>query len=176
MAPEQIRGERCTAATDVFSAGSVFFQLASGQHTFSRRDRSLVQVVSAIVFEAQPSLSALCPDAPEGLEFILNKALEKDAAKRIQNAGDLKQAMSLCRITMKLGMPSTAPVAGDTRIMASPKVPAGGLPEPPTDPKSEAAPPTPVDEMKTKVMRRPVAPGPAMTPSPRPPAPPPVPQ
>ena len=52
----------------------------------------------------------------------------------------------------------------------------GGLPEPPTDPKSEAAPPTPVDEMKTKVMRRPVAPGPAMTPSPRPPAPPPVPQ
>src|SRR6185369_13081309 len=115
MAPEQIRGERCTTATDVFSAGIVFFQLASGQHPFSRKDRSLVQVVSAIVFEAPPSLAAVCPDAPEGLEFILNKALEKDPAKRIQNAGDLKQAMSLCRITMKLGLASAAPASAETR-------------------------------------------------------------
>ena len=35
MAPEQIRGERCTAASDVFSAGIVFFQLATGRHPFS---------------------------------------------------------------------------------------------------------------------------------------------
>src|SRR3954471_1995041 len=86
MAPEQIRGQRCTQATDVFSAGIVFFQLASGRHPFSSKDRSLPQVVSAIVFEAPPKLSELAPDAPEGLEFLLNRALEKDPEKRLQNA------------------------------------------------------------------------------------------
>ena len=81
MSPEQIRGERCTPATDVFSAGIVFFQLATGRHPFSARDRSLGQVVSAIVFETPPKLSELAPDAPEGLEFILDRALEKDPAR-----------------------------------------------------------------------------------------------
>ncbi len=60
MSPEQIRGERCTSAADVFSAGIVFYQLASGRHPFSSRDRGLAQVVSAIVFEDPPKLSELC--------------------------------------------------------------------------------------------------------------------
>jgi eukaryotic-like serine/threonine-protein kinase len=165
MAPEQIRGERVTPATDVFSAGIVFFQLASGQHPFSRKDRSLVQVVSAIVFENPPSLSALCPDAPEGLEFIINKALEKDPSKRIQNAGDLKQAMSLCRITMNLAPAPPADVGSETRMMPSSHV----------APQAPPAPEPPVDQQKTQVLRRPSPVGPVAPPPPSPlpkPAPP----
>jgi serine/threonine protein kinase len=162
MSPEQIRGERCTPASDIFSAGIVFYQLASGVHPFSRKDRSLVQVVSAIVFEAPASLSSICPDAPEGLEFILNKALEKDPAKRIQNGGDLKQAMALCRITMRLAPPPPAPTGNETRLMPAPAAPA----EAPLDPE------------KTRVMRR-STPVPAAPLPPRPeapvPAPPPAP-
>jgi len=182
MAPEQIRGERCTPATDVFSAGIVFFQLASGQHPFSRKDRSLVQVVSAIVFENPPSLSALCPDAPEGLEFILNKAMEKDPAKRIQNAGDLKQAMALCRITMRLAPTPPAavpgPVGSETKIMPSAQFAAGSA-QPPAA-AGPPAPAVPVDEQKTQVLRRPVpmgpvAPTPSVTPKPAAPAPTPTP-
>ena len=103
MAPEQIHGERCTPASDVFSAGIVFFQFASGRHPFSSKDKSLAQVVSAIVFEPAPKLSALCPDAPEGLDFLLNKALDKDPAKRFRNAGELKQAIAVCRLAMAQG-------------------------------------------------------------------------
>jgi len=122
MSPEQLRGERCTAASDVFSAGIVFYQLASGRHPFSSRDRSLAQVVSAIAFEKPPKLSELSPDAPEGLEFILNKALEKDPAKRLQNAGDLKQALALCRITMKLSGPAAVvPQASEAEATALPQ-------------------------------------------------------
>jgi serine/threonine-protein kinase len=167
MSPEQIRGERCTAATDVFSAGIVFFQLATGRHPFSARDRSLPQVVSAIVFETPPKLSEICPDAPEGLEFILNKALEKDPAKRLQNAGDLKQALALCRITLKLGIPSTA-----TAASAAPARPA-------TEPIPSAAPES-QDPEKTRIIRRqaPIAPAlerpaPTATEKPLSPAPPP---
>lgn len=176
MAPEQIRGQRCTPATDVFSAGIVFYQLATGRHPFSARDRSLGQVVSAIVFETPPKLSELCPDAPEGLEFILNRALEKDPARRLQNAGDLKQAMALCRMTMKLGGPAEVvpvavppvamPPAGEdadkTRVMKR-HVPAT---PPVTPPAEEGADKTRV--MKRSMAETPVAPTP---PAASPPAP-----
>jgi len=192
MAPEQIRGERCTAAADVFSAGIVFYQLASGRHPFSARDRSLVQVVSAIVFETPPKLSELCPDAPEGLEFILNGALEKDAARRIQNAGDLKQRLGLCRLTLGLAPPpQVAEDAGEkTRVMRVPVPGTGAEPAAPEDPEktrvikrqpaspAPAAPPAPavqsgspplLDEEKTQVMKRSAPPS---EPAAAPPAPP----
>ena len=126
MSPEQIRGERCTPATDVFSAGIVFFQLATGRHPFSTRDRSLGQVVSAIVFETPPKLSELAPDAPEGLEFVLHRALEKDPARRLQNAGELKQAISLCRVAAQLSpipaapAPASPSVGEQTRVFQRP--------------------------------------------------------
>jgi serine/threonine-protein kinase len=164
MAPEQIRGERCSAASDVFSAGIVFYQLASGQHPFSQKGWSLMQVVSAIVYEAPPPLSGVCPDAPEGLEFVLHKALEKDAAKRLQNAGDLKQAVGLCQVMIKLRgapaahapAPAPAPVAaGQTRMM-----PAGA---------GGAVASAPVaDVEKTKIMKRAALAGGVIPPSPRP--------
>ena len=191
MSPEQIRGERCTAATDVFSAAIVFYQLAAGRHPFSARDRSLGRVVSAIVFETPPKLSELAPDAPEGLEFILERALEKDPAARLQNAGDLKQAITLCRTALQLSpTPAPASVAREpdqqdkTRVFHRPP-PAAPAPEDegktrvmrqapsaPAAPRDEdkthvmrATPSAPVDDGKTKVLQRPpaapVAPPPA---------------
>ena len=169
----------------------MFYQLASGRHPFSSRDRSLPQVVSAIVFEAQPKLSELCPDAPEGLEFILNRALEKDPVRRLHNAGELKQALGLCRMTMAVAPPPAAEPADPekTRVMVGPAAAAGTediektrvLQRP-----SHATPPAPAepaaaDPEKTKVMQRvapaPIPPPPApapVAPSPLPPRPHPV--
>jgi serine/threonine protein kinase len=120
MAPEQIRGERCTAASDVFSAGIVFYQLATGRHPFTSKDRSLAQVVSAIIFEPPPKLSSICPEAPEGLEFLLNRALHKDPAKRFQNAGELGQAIAVCQAAMTSGVRVGAASSGPTVVMDAP--------------------------------------------------------
>jgi serine/threonine-protein kinase len=117
MAPEQIQGERCAPSSDVFSAGIVFFQFSAGCHPFSTKDKSLAQVVSAIVFEAPPRLSAICPDAPEGLEFLLNRSLEKDPAKRFRNAGELKQAISVCRLAMAHGLVAAPAKGGKTMLL-----------------------------------------------------------
>ena len=165
MSPEQIRGERCTPATDVFSAGIVFFQLATGRHPFSTRDRSLGQVVSAIVFETPPKLSELAPDAPEGLEFVLHRALEKDPARRLQNAGELKQAISLCRVAAQLSPIPAAPAAGSPSVGEKTRVfqrPLAVPPAAPNDsdktrvmPRAAAPPAAPLDDAKTKVMQRP---------------------
>ncbi|MEO8593848.1 MAG: protein kinase [Candidatus Solibacter sp.] len=159
MAPEQIRGERCTAATDVFSAGIVFFQLATGKHPFSARDRSLGQVVSAIVFETPPKLSELAPDAPEGLEFILERALEKDPAKRPQNAGELKQAISLCRIAGQMSAPPARVDAGETRVLARPEVEVAGEKTKVMPRAAAASQQVAEDAGKTRVMSRGPAPG-----------------
>ena len=162
MSPEQIRGDRCTAAADVFSTGIVFFQLATGRHPFSAKDRSLGQVVSAIVFEKPPRLSELRPDAPEGLEFILTKALEKDPAQRQQNAGEVRQALEFCRAIIRLGVAKQA------------AEPAAGAPDEvqkPASPKA-SSPPKAAGDGKTRVLERP-APAAAVSP-PRAAAPPPV--
>jgi serine/threonine protein kinase len=183
MSPEQIRGDRCTTASDVFSIGIVFYQLSTGRHPFSSKDRSLAKVVSAIVFETPPKISEICPDAPEGLEFILNKAMEKDQANRIQNAGDLKQAMSLCRITMKLGFSqqhAAKPPEPRAGTGAFPQE-AGGRSPGPQGPGAVAF--APEDSDKTQVIRRDKAQTPRVAPPPakpqvkppaQPPPPPPV--
>jgi ribosomal protein L40E len=94
-------------------------------------------VVSAIVFEAPPKLSELAPDAPEGLEFLLNRALEKNPARRLKNAREMKQSISLCRIAMAQGLGAPRSAADQkTRIFDAPP----------------AAPP---DDEKTQVFRRP---------------------
>jgi eukaryotic-like serine/threonine-protein kinase len=151
MAPEQIRGETCTAAADVFSCGIVFYQLSSGRHPFSKPGIGLAQIISAIVFETPAPLSQVAPGAPEGLEFIINKCLEKDPAKRWKDGGDLKQALALCRLTIKM--------------QPAPAVPGEGI--------SAAAPESP-DMDKTVVIRRDRTPVPLpRAPEPPPPAPPP---
>src|SRR5262249_552059 len=142
------------AATDVFSAGIVFYELASGRHPFSARDRSLGQVVSAIVFEAPPKLSELCPDAPEGLEFILNRALEKDPARRIHHAAHLQRALGLCRRALGRGPVPASPPA--------PRLPAASVAD---LEKTRALPSlSPSDPEKTRVIHRPSGGAPPMPP------------
>jgi serine/threonine-protein kinase len=174
MAPEQIRGERCTAATDVFSAGIVFFQFACGKHPFSAKDRSLPQVVSAIVFEQPPKLSDLAPTAPEGLEFLLHRALEKEPSKRLQNAGELKGAIALCRMTLAMGVP---PKSAPPTPREAPSAPPNTDAEKTRVMLRAVAPPPPADAEKTRVMARPTpapvafVPPTVPAPGPRPPAP-----
>jgi len=157
MAPEQLRGETCTAASDVFSAGIVFYQLASGRHPFSKAGSGLGQIVSAIVFETPEPLSKIAAGAPEGFEFILNKALEKDAAKRWKDGGDFKQALALCRLTLKMQPAFTG--AGEAvsaaahagvdlektvlirRVQTPVPLPRPSAPAPPAAPPPQPAPP-----------------------------------
>ena len=119
MAPEQVRGETCTFASDIFSAGIVFYQLAGGRHPFSAKYSNVGQIMNGILFDMPPPLVESAPDAPEGLEFILSKALEKDPNRRLQTAADLKQALSLCRVTLKMRAQAGggSPLSGATPVV-----------------------------------------------------------
>jgi serine/threonine protein kinase len=81
MAPEQVRGERWTAATDVFALGVVLWELIAGARLFHRGPPWLS--VAAVVEEAAPPLDDSVLDA------IAQAALAKDPAARIATASEL---------------------------------------------------------------------------------------
>ncbi|MCA9675000.1 MAG: serine/threonine protein kinase [Kofleriaceae bacterium] len=85
MAPEQVRGEPWTAATDVFAAGVVLWELATGARLFKRGATWLT--MDAVIEAPVPALD----DAD--LDAIVRRALAKDAAGRTDDAGALATAL-----------------------------------------------------------------------------------
>ena len=92
MAPEQIRGEPLTGATDVFSLGVTLYQCLCGRLPFE--GETLPALAYAITHNQQESPKKHNPDVPVALVRIVNKALKKDPAERYASAGDMAQALA----------------------------------------------------------------------------------
>jgi eukaryotic-like serine/threonine-protein kinase len=86
MSPEQIKEQGLDARSDLFSFGSVLFEMASGRIPFD--GASSGEICGAILHE-HPSAQLSQQIAP-GLETIIRKALEKDRNLRYQSAADMR--------------------------------------------------------------------------------------
>jgi non-specific serine/threonine protein kinase len=91
MSPEQARGEITDTRTDLFSFGTVLYQMATGVLPF-QGDTSAV-VFDAILNREPTAIDQLNPSLPAELGRIIGQALEKDRDLRYQNATDLKTAL-----------------------------------------------------------------------------------
>ncbi|HET6200691.1 MAG TPA: protein kinase [Candidatus Acidoferrales bacterium] len=106
MSPEQARGEEIDARSDLFSAGAVLYEMASGRPPFTGK-------TSAIIFEGIlnrepiPALE-LNPALPEELGRIIAKCIEKDREIRYQHASDLRADLKRLKRDTSSGRQSKA--------------------------------------------------------------------
>ncbi len=80
LAPELIRGQPASPASDLYALGCLFYECLAGVPPFP--GRALVETLLAHVREEPPPLSELRADAPEALCWTALKALEKEPAHR----------------------------------------------------------------------------------------------
>ncbi|NQV73025.1 protein kinase [bacterium] len=87
MSPEQARGQEVDGRTDLYSLGTMLFEMIAGRLPFAGEYEQAV--VYGILNEPPEPLTSLRTGIPMQLEWIVNKLLAKDADYRYQTAGDL---------------------------------------------------------------------------------------
>jgi serine/threonine protein kinase/Tfp pilus assembly protein PilF len=101
MSPEQARGQLVDARTDLFSSGTVLYQMATGTLPF-QGDTSAV-IFDAILNRDPRPAAELNPSLPADFVRILEKTLEKDRNLRCQTATELKTDLSRLKRDLESG-------------------------------------------------------------------------
>jgi eukaryotic-like serine/threonine-protein kinase len=91
MSPEQARGMPLDARTDLFSLGTVIYEMATGKTPFG--GGSTADVFVALLREEPPPVSTLNPAMPKELDAIVEKLLRKDPSQRYASAEQLQEAL-----------------------------------------------------------------------------------
>ena len=87
MSPEQAEGKKVDARSDIFSLGSVLYEMVTGQKAF--QGTSKISTLAAVLHQEPPALG----HAPPDLAANISRCLRKDPGDRFQHADELKRAL-----------------------------------------------------------------------------------
>lgn len=123
MSPEQVGGLPIDHRTDIFSAGLVLYELLTGQQAFKGSVRD--GVVNAILNRAPTRVRQLRPSVPSAVEAVVEKAIERDRARRYQTCVEFARDLGQVRehlhglATHDLAAPGTTVVLDSERMKKS---------------------------------------------------------
>ncbi len=127
MSPEQVRGESIDRRTDIFSAGTILYQLLTGEQPF--KGAGAWTVAKQIIEHDPPAPSSVTASASSALDAVVNKALAKRSGDRFQSAKSFSAALTLAfEGTAMMSDPDSTVAAPAPNIPAGPSAGAGGLP------------------------------------------------
>jgi tetratricopeptide (TPR) repeat protein len=126
MSPEQVRGERVDARTDVWSFGVLLHELMLGRRPFEAK--TSLELMAEILMREPPSLSGAASRSST-LERLARRCLEKDPARRYQTARELLPDLAQARREVEGSRVESSPDVPVTPITApgSPALPAAPL-------------------------------------------------
>ncbi len=105
MAPEQIRGGRVDALSDLFAFGIIVYELAAGRRPFA--GVTSADVGSAILRDTPVPLTSVRPDHPAELDRIVSRCLAKDAGARFQSASELARELRVLQRQLEHPLPES---------------------------------------------------------------------
>lgn len=117
MSPEQARGEVTDARTDLFSFGTVLYQMATGVMPFQGETAAVV--FDSILNRDPGSVNQINPSLPPELGRILDKAHEKDRSLRYQSATELKTDLLRLKRDLDSGRHRTADTTSSGRTRSA---------------------------------------------------------
>src|SRR5262245_9211218 len=91
MSPEQAEGKKLDGRSDIFSFGSVMYEMSTGRRAFQGETK--LSTLSAILREEPKPASELAPAVPRDLEKIIQRCLRKDPERRYQSMKDVRIAL-----------------------------------------------------------------------------------
>jgi Tol biopolymer transport system component len=91
MSPEQAEGATVDARSDIFSFGSVLYEMATGRRAFE--GSTTMSTIAAVLRDDPRPISTITAPLPHDLEVLINRCLKKDPTRRVQHMADLKVAL-----------------------------------------------------------------------------------
>jgi serine/threonine protein kinase len=101
MSPEQVRGEKADARSDIFAAGCIFYEVLTRHKAFEAD--SMHAVLYKVMQEEPAPARQVVPQVPAVLFQVLDRALSKSPTERFQDAGQLKDALQRAREAIAAG-------------------------------------------------------------------------
>ncbi len=131
MSPEQLRGLPVDPRSDLYGAGAVLYEMASGQRPFPQTQTA--ELMGAILLQPLPPLRTVNPNISVKLERVISKALEKEPAQRFQTARELRAALQ------SVTLDSTVTLQPEPELVKTRVLPAKPGAAPPASGSSSAA-------------------------------------